>query len=704
MLGMDPSLRESLAAEHLSSGELLCLLDVMQGLASVKSTDEIARIIRSAAWELSRADGVALVLLDGEEVFYADEDAIAPLWKGRRFPLASCVSGLAIRSGEQVCIDNIETDPRIPAESYRETFVRSLLMTPIGRDTPLGAVGTYWASPRSVSARDRRVMAHLASAAEIALRNAELRLQTQEAADRLALALEAGNVGIWDFRPGPEIMVWDAKTASLFDVPHETQVSYESFLSRLHPEDRYGADQTFRAALSGENGGECNLVCRTAWSGSDVERWVHLRGRALFDASGRPDRLLGTVVDNSHERQLQERERRAREQAEAANRAKDEFFAVLGHELRNPLAPIVTALHLMRSRTPSIDRERAVIERQVGHLTRLIDDLLDVSRVTRGKIKLGRQPIDLGSVLETALESTAPLLEGRGHQLVLELPAESISVLGDADRLAQIFSNLLTNAAKYTEPKGTITIRGRLEGDRAVVSVRDNGRGMTSELLARIFEPFAQGPQTMDRSVGGLGIGLTIVDALVRLHGGWITAESDGLGRGSTFSVFLPATHSTEPRPVALPLEPANPRVTRGRRVLVVDDNADIANLMAEVLQEAGCEARVAYDAASALDALDDFEPEIAFLDIGLPVIDGFELARRLRSLPCCERLRLVAVTGYGSPDLRARSVEAGFEAHLTKPVEPDQLLAIIESEATSVSARGASGGLELHDCSVPCP
>ncbi|NBD08535.1 ATP-binding protein [Corallococcus silvisoli] len=373
----------------------------------------------------------------------------------------------------------------------------------------------------------------------------------------------------------------------------------------------------------------------------------------------------------------------ARREAESANRAKDEFLAMLGHELRNPLAPILTALQLMRLRgDTAAERERTLIERQVTHLVRMVDDLLDVSRVTRGKVTLKRERTSLTDVVAKAIEQTSPLIEQRQHTLEVDLPEHGTDLDADPTRLAQVFANLLTNAAKYTEPGGFLAVTGTREGQELVVSVRDTGVGIAPEMLPRVFDLFVQEHQALDRSQGGLGLGLAIARSLVTLHGGTISAQSAGRGRGSTFTVRLPALEAEAP--AALPTLQPGARMTPApaqvsARVLIVDDNRDAADVLSESLEFLGCATHVAYDGPSGLEAAKDFRPEIALLDIGLPVMDGYELARLLRQQEEPRPLKLVAVTGYGQESDRQRSKAAGFDAHLVKPLHFETLETLLK-------------------------
>ena len=361
-----------------------------------------------------------------------------------------------------------------------------------------------------------------------------------------------------------------------------------------------------------------------------------------------------------------------------ADRRKDEFLAMLGHELRNPLAPITTALELMdlKSVGSALGKEREVIRRQVEHLSRLVDDLLDISRITGGKVALAKQVVELSTVIAKAVEMASPLLEKRAHPLVVDVPRDGMPVMADPIRLAQVFQNLLTNAAKYSEPSSEIAVRARRTGGLLIVQIVDHGMGIPPELLPNLFDMFVQGARAIDRSEGGLGLGLTIAKSLCELHGGTLDASSLGPGQGSTFTVRLPAS----PLPVAHSNRPTEkmPKLLRSTRVLVVDDNVDSALMLDAYLRELGHEPHIAHDGPGALEALERFVPDVAVLDIGLPVMDGYELARRLRERLGDQKLRLIAMTGYGQESDKQRAAEAGFDHHLVKPIALDALTTLL--------------------------
>jgi PAS domain S-box-containing protein len=454
---------------------------------------------------------------------------------------------------------------------------------------------------------------------------------------------------------------------------------------------RFYMDEDIRA-------GKCELELRVATRDGRFEDegwrlrkdgsrfWANVVISAVRDANGA---LVGfsKVTRDLTERKKSEEERAARLAAEQANRAKDEFLAMLGHELRNPLAPILTALQLLKLRGDNLPlKEHEIIERQVRHMMHLVDDLLDVARITKGKVEIKRKPLDLRVALAKAIEIASPLIEQRQHELVLDVPNHALGVEGDEGRLIQVIANLLTNAAKYTEPSGHISIVVSDTKNEIKLSVTDNGSGIDSALLPNIFQLFVQGARASDRSGGGLGIGLTLVSKLTELHGGRVEAQSAGLGKGSTFTIWLPGMQLPRPEAEAAAAARASKIMAAAnpRRILIVDDNEDALVLLAEALQHAGHDVRTATDPAQALEVIKDFKPELAILDIGLPVMDGYELATRIREQLDTGSPRMFALSGYGQQADRDRSHQAGFSAHFVKPVDVKQLIERIASADVS--------------------
>jgi signal transduction histidine kinase/ActR/RegA family two-component response regulator len=388
---------------------------------------------------------------------------------------------------------------------------------------------------------------------------------------------------------------------------------------------------------------------------------------------------IGQLVD-AFNAMLAELGRRS-EALRLADQRKDEFLATLAHELRNPLAPIRTSLEILRlaGDDPVKARmAREIMQRQMNQMVRLVDDLLDLSRINTGKLAIRKAAFDLRDAVRDAIETVTPFLEARRHQLDLRLPPDAVIVDGDRTRLAQVFSNLVNNAAKYTEPGGHITLTLEREGTAASIHVRDNGIGLSQEALDTIFEMFVQVDRSLDRTQAGLGVGLTLARQLVELHGGRIEARSAGKGKGSEFVVHLPVSEAPA-RENSIPLR-ADGTGTQVRRVLLADDNEDFAQSMGQLLSARGHDVRVVHDGAEALEVAREFMPDIAFLDIGMPKVHGYEVARRLRALPATASCYLVAVTGWGQEDDRNRAREAGFDKHLVKPVDPAEVEALVQA------------------------
>lgn len=491
------------------------------------------------------------------------------------------------------------------------------------------------------------------------------------------------------------ILILDAGTGKIIDA--------NPFMSGLlgYEHDEFLGKELWQIGLFGER--DANRVAYDELRERGYIRYDHL---PLNTKGGREVQVEfvsniypvdGHLVAQCNIRDITERsrlERQTQEQALALadqHRRKDEFLAMLSHELRNPLSPILNAVHLLRLQGGEnlIQREaRSVIERQVGQLARLVDDLLEVSRITSGKIRLREERLDFLGVVERAVESARPLIDRRRHELSVSVPPEPIWLHADPTRLEQVVVNLLNNAAKYTEEGGQILLSARQEGDEMVLRVRDTGVGIAPEILPHVFDLFTQADRSLDRSQGGLGIGLALVRNLVEMHRGTVDAWSPGLGRGSEFTVRLPVLLSPASHTPNAPTPPAG-QVAGGLRVLVVDDNEDAANMFAKVLGIWGHDVQRAYTGPIALEVAAAYRPDVVLLDIGLPGINGYEVARRLRQIPHLEGVKIIALTGYGQDSDRQLAKEAGFDEHLTKPVD----LVEVEQLLTTLLSPSGSGG-----------
>jgi PAS domain S-box-containing protein len=533
-----------------------------------------------------------------------------------------------------------------------------------------------WFLVRARPLRDAngRVLAWYGSSTDIEDRKrVEEALRLSE--ERMALALDIAGVGMWSWTPDSDEAIADARSRDIMGLPASGPLHKRDVTRRIHPDDWRRVERAMTDALQPDGPGRFAEEFR--WVDDDGRvRWTVSHASALFadtQQGRRPVRVVGTARDVTA--------RHATEEAlREANQRKDEFLATLAHELRNPLAPLRNSLHLLRMGVDGEQQERlqAVMERQVAQLGRLVDDLLEVSRITRGKVTLHREPVTLDEVVHRAVETSQPVIDAARHALSVALPEPSVVLHADPLRLAQVLANLLNNAAKYTEPGGRIEVVARVEGDDVVVRVRDNGVGIAPEHLPHVFDLFAQVDRSLNRAQGGLGIGLTLVRSLVGLHGGSVVARSGGVGRGSEFEVRLPL----HPGPQRVEAEAGPERVEPGEalRLLVVDDNHEHADTLALYLGFAGHHVRVAYNGLDAVTAAAESDPDAVLMDVGMPGLDGYEATRRIRAQPGGARRVLVALTGWGQADDRRRSRAAGFDAHLVKPADPPALLALVES------------------------
>ncbi|HWP65989.1 MAG TPA: MASE1 domain-containing protein [Candidatus Limnocylindria bacterium] len=495
----------------------------------------------------------------------------------------------------------------------------------------------------------------------------------EEGEQRLRLALEAGRMGVWDWDIATDRVRWSDNLPAIFGVdPADFPKQASGLLRFIHPDDRARVEHSVREALER---GSFEFEFRTP--GRDgKERRIATTGTMFRGADGRPARMLGVNMDVTGHRRLEaELTQRAADLAEA-DRRKDVFLAMLAHELRGPLAPISNALQVLRASPANADRALAIAERQMRQLVRLVDDLLDVSRITRGKITLVRERVALHEAVSRALETTRAPIDAARQRLAVSLPAEPIWLDADPARLEQILGNLLANAAKYTPEGGAIELAAERQDGQVVIRVRDTGPGVPDELRPRIFDLFVQGDTSLERTRGGLGVGLTIVRQLVELHGGTIEARTPESGSGGEFVVTLPVA---EPPAAAASAETETRGAANGRRsVVIVEDNADAAESLACMLEIWGHRVRITADGQSALAEVESGAADVVLSDLGLPGMTGYELARRIRAHPRGQRVLLIAVSGYGQADDRARALAAGFDHHLVKPPDLSHLAELL--------------------------
>jgi PAS domain S-box-containing protein len=497
----------------------------------------------------------------------------------------------------------------------------------------------------------------------------------RESAERLSLAMDAASLGDWSWDAASDRVTLSEQARLILGLPGPS-MSWSQLRDRLHPEDQAGARRAVERAVAER--GDYDIEYRVL-NPEGPPQWISAKGKARYGETGEVLGMIGVIQDITSRK-------RSEEKLLEADRRKDEFLAMLAHELRNPLAPIRNAVEVMRRigpEEPRLLQVREMIDRQVAHMARLVDDLLDVSRISRGKILLRSEPLDLAALVSATVEDHRSLLESHGLRVVAELPAGPVWVDGDPTRLSQVVGNLLQNSNKFTNPGGRVEVR--LEaGVDAVLTVRDTGIGMGPEILARLFEPFSQADGSLDRSRGGLGLGLALVKGLVELHGGEVAAVSPGGGEGSTFTVRLPLGEA----PGAAREGAASPGAGHTLRILIVEDNQDAADSLGMMLELAGYTVEIAYTGLEGLEAAGRFHPEVALCDIGLPGgMDGYDLARALRRDPGTAGIHLIAISGYGQEEDQRQARAAGFDRHLTKPVDPALLLRTLAALAGSSAA-----------------
>ncbi|WP_290659820.1 ATP-binding protein [Aquabacterium sp.] len=513
-----------------------------------------------------------------------------------------------------------------------------------------------------------------AEAALAAQHNAQKALQ--ETADVLGLAMRVGQMGAWSRNLVTNQVWWSSQLEALMGLPAGSLADPNAdFFDFVHHEDLPKVSEAVEQAVTLAT--DYSVEFRFRHAGGQW-RWMEGRGRAVYDSQGAPVTLYGLGIDITDRKHAEDQWQEISERLAQADRRKDEFLATLAHELRNPLAPMRNVVELLKLKTldaPQLRWTREVLERQLQHLTHLVDDLLEVSRITQGKLELRLQRVELAHAVQGALEAAAPLVQAASHKLTVELPEQPIVLDADPTRLTQIILNLLNNATKYTPPGGRIWLGIRQVGEHATVTVQDSGLGIPRDHLSTIFEMFSQLTPALERSQGGLGIGLALVRGLVELHGGSVSAHSDGPGQGSEFVVKLPIAHGT--RPMSTKAD-ATTDPSQSRRILVVDDNEDAVESLEMLLSLQGHQVRSAGDGMTALHLAGEFLPELILLDIGLPKLNGYEVAKLIRQQPWGANMLLVAVTGWGQAQDKQSANEAGFDRHLTKPVDPQDLMSIL--------------------------
>ncbi len=567
-------------------------------------------------------------------------------------------------------------------------------------------IGKSWMVAQSLTRAIENAVERWAMAKELHARTAAVAASEE----RLRLAVEVSGLGAIGIDYTTDTATPDPIAAALFGLEAGVSVSRSELHARFHPDDAAEIMRLMNQSIDPSGDGWFVMEHRVVHRDGSL-RWLNVKKHVLFGEVAGVRRAVTSVLaavditdqklaEDTIARQFRELGALAADLSEA-DRRKDEFLATLAHELRNPLAPIRSGLEVMKLSgvdAPIVAKTREMMDRQLGHMVRLIDELLDVSRINTGKVVLERERLEIRTIVDLAMEASQPLVEAGGHTLTVKVPDEQACVDGDLTRLAQVVTNLVNNAAKYTARHGAIALSVRVEHGQVVLSVADTGAGISADMLHKVFDMFTQVDRTVGRAQGGLGIGLSLVKTLVEMHGGRVVAESPGLGLGSTFTVRLPlATPEQREDARGSTNRRIDPPVKR-RRLLVVDDNADGAEMLATMLELLGHDAEIAFDGPAALQAIREHRPDLVFLDIGLPGMSGYEVAERLRSDPATSGGILVALTGWGTDDDKRKSQEAGFDAHLTKPVGRAAIKDVLDRLLGGAESRACAPDQRTHD------
>ncbi|WP_442944419.1 PAS domain S-box protein [Nostoc sp.] len=603
----------------------------------------------------------------------------------------------AYRTGCAVSVFDVEADPNLSPEqraAYAAIEIGAYIGIPlIKRGEFVAGLAVNTSEARAWTPDEVSLAEEVADRTWAAVERARTEAALRDSENRFRMAIEAAQLGTWDWNLITNQLIWDEGCKAMFGLPLEAESSIEVFYAGLHPDDHERLEQVLQWTFNPKSNGKYDVEYRTIGIQDGIERWIAARGQAYFDAANNPQRFIGTVLNITEQKRIQaEREQllaseqAAREAADRANRIKDEFLAVLSHELRSPLNPILGWTRLLQNGKLSEARRveaLKTIERNANLQTQLIEDLLDISRIMQGKLSLTAAPVSLTFVISAAVETVRLAAEAKNIVIALDLDSKIAPISGDVARLQQVVWNLLTNGVKFTPHGGQVSVELRQLDGLAQIRVIDTGKGINPQFLPYVFEYFRQEDGSTTRKFGGLGLGLAIVRQIVEMHGGTVTAESQGENQGATFIIQLPLMQqatSIASEPIHTQIEAEVP--LDGVQILLVDDQPDTREFQAFVLELSGANVTAVASGLEALQALEQFTPDVLVSDIGMPEMDGYMLMQQIRSRPPNQggNIRAIALTAYAAEIDQQRALQVGFQTHITKPVEPEKLVRAIVS------------------------
>ncbi|MEK7954337.1 PAS domain S-box protein [Luteolibacter soli] len=627
-------------------------------------------------------DRCAYAVVENEAVFDITGDfgptvpSIVGRWDVAAFGPA-CVERML--ANEPYVVQDADTDPRVDGfrEAYRATQIRSVICVPLHKGGKFtAAMAVHQTTPRCWTQADIEVVTIVVNRCWESLERARSNRGLEKAAERLSLALAAAQLGDWSWDANTDVVDLSPRAAEIFGLASGRSITWSAMQELLNPNDSIVAARKVNEAIADRSQYEAEY--RVQRGGSEV--WVAAKGRATYDEEGNATGMFGVVKDVTARKEMESTLQQKAMALAAADRQKDDFIALLSHELRNPLAPVRTGLELLREGecdAERLEKVRSMMERQLNHMVRLVDDLLDVSRITRNKLSLDLGPVELSNTIELASEAVRPALQALEQRITLDLPDQPVWVWGDATRLSQVFGNVIANASKFSPRGSDIEVVAQLKGSDVAVTIKDHGVGIDPDDLPKVFNIFAQAERSKSASKEGLGLGLHLARSLMQLQNGVLEAASAGLGQGSEFTVRMPLLGDQEDR------QDPSPRMReqaplKGRKVLVVDDNADALESLAMLLEMIGAEVIRATGGEMAIELAERGRPEVILMDVGMPGVDGLQAAKAIRSSSPQNSPVIIALTGWGRLADRKATRDAGFDGHVVKPVKLDDLEALI--------------------------